>query len=394
MILIKSLNGDLFTIDYNIENPPTISFIREHLRKMIDYPRNEMIRLFSNDNELKDQDEDEIKDDTELMMMIDFEKQMKSNECKKVEMHIKKYLGTDSFYLLKTLIKDTCSLIAGGSIICSYCGLGINDLDIYVHYSKSKFFIETLGTMGFFFDTFKWNLRGPYDQSFFYKNKILSRFRMILRRRVERKKMPKIDIMIIPDDHPLEHVVTNFDLSFCEMWWDGTHLYASDPYGVRNKEGILKPDYREAFFSDLNPFIFKRIQKYKNREFKIDLGRELVLEPVKKEKNIVNGEEWAIGHFLKQISMMLMYVCRYQKIHIIYHTLYPQEMTYQELVKKWGNEELIQKCSAFVYSQFSLFIEQKYRDFYKNTFSGVDGQDKKVYTIEEIREMVTKFFNI
>lgn len=375
MLLIKSLNGDLFTIDWDQENPPTVPFIREHLRKTIDFPRNEYIRLFLGDSELTDADD--VKDENELMMMVDHEKKLKSHEKDIVELNLIKYLGENAFNIVKTLVKETCSLVAGGSIVCGIHNQAINDLDIYVHYSKSKEFMEKLKSSGFFFDTFKWNLQGPYDQSFFYKNKILARFNMLLRQRIRTKRrLPNIDILIIPDNHPIENVVTNFDLSFCETWWDGDHLYASDPYGVRNKEGVLKPDYQQSLFSELNSFIIKRIHKYNKRGFKIDVGRngndkDIVLMP-KLNRKVNTGERWAIYFFLKQISSLSLIPVRYQTIHTIYYTFYPQEMTYNALVEKWGNEDLVQKFSCYLYYELASHLNETYISSYKSTFPNCD----------------------
>ncbi len=56
----------------------------------------------------------------------------------------------------------------------------------------------------------------------------------------------QVDVIVVDDAVPLIDVVTNFDLSFCETWWDGSKVFATDPHGVRNKEGCLKPSYRSA----------------------------------------------------------------------------------------------------------------------------------------------------
>jgi len=41
---------------------------------------------------------------------------------------------------------------------------------------------------------------------------------------LEYKNFIPIDLMIISDDVKLVDVVTNFDLSFCEIWFDGQNV--------------------------------------------------------------------------------------------------------------------------------------------------------------------------
>ena len=49
--------------------------------------------------------------------------------------------------------------------------------------------------------------------------------------------------MIINDDVSVNSVVTNFDLSFCEIWFDGENVYSNDPESITTKTGYLKKDY-------------------------------------------------------------------------------------------------------------------------------------------------------
>lgn len=392
MIIIKSLNGDLFSIDYNKESPPTVSFIREHLRQLIEHPRNEYVHLFYNDDELKD--EDEVKDETDLLMLVDFEKKMKVSEKLKVESGLVKYIGENNFQILRNIVKESSALIAGGSILCSFHDGQINDLDIYVNYSKCMLLIESMKSIGFAFLSYKWNQAPAYDSSFFRKNKILTRFHMIMKSqfRLPMNRRQSIDIMVIPDHYPLENVVTNFDLSFCEIWWDGDHVYANDPYGVRNKEGILKPDYRHSFFTEMNSFIFKRINKYRKRGFMIDLGKrdEFIIHPSVAKNKVISSEDWSICFFLKQLCSISLIPNRYKSIHKIYFTFFPQEMTYNALVEKWGDETMIKKLSAYFYETLKTFLPENYLEFYKETFVGCNLLNNVYISLSEIQQDIEK----
>ena len=69
-------------------------------------------------------------------------------------------------------------------------------------------------------------------------------------------------------------VVSNFDLTFCEIWFDGKDVYANYKDDVLQKRGLLKDDYLELLFIDNNKFTKNRIEKYKNRGFEIYISKK------------------------------------------------------------------------------------------------------------------------
>ena len=76
------------------------------------------------------------------------------------------------------------------------------------------------------------------------KNNILARFRLS---NYDVSNLGRyIDLMIIPDDLLLTSVVQNFDLTFCEIWFDGEKVYATDIDGILNKSGTIRQEYKEA----------------------------------------------------------------------------------------------------------------------------------------------------
>ena len=123
------------------------------------------------------------------------------------------------------------AFIAGGAVLGAYTDDKINDLDIYIHASKAVAFVNTITSNNMYTISNRNNyLRPSYDQSFFRKNKILGRFSFIqewdtsIKTRSqaidERDILPDIDIMIIPDETPILNVITNFELTFSEIWYD------------------------------------------------------------------------------------------------------------------------------------------------------------------------------
>ena len=237
-----------------------------------------------------------------------------------------------------TLIKNE-ALLAGGSVLSVFSDLPINDLDIYVNEKNAMTIYKDLLDIGYY-KVENLCLAPPYDQSFFKKNHILSRFRLLIDNYIP------IDLMIIKDEIKLVSVVTNFDLSFCEIWFDGQNVYAVDPEGIKNKEGRLKPEYNEALFKYFNKFIINRIKKYGERGFKISYSspfstcRFLYKAEEVKDITIPNGtkvlnettnkyvypEEWAVKFILKKF-----YTINCKKNFDIYYHFTLKEFTWQNL---------------------------------------------------------------
>ena len=191
------------------------------------------------------------------------------------------------------------ALVAGGSVLAPYIDGYIHDIDIYIHASKADGFYQILKTKlgyGFIEDT-KNYIAPAYDESFFRKNNILARFLLVSldqHSSIVDQFYPNIDIMIIPDDITLKSVVTNFDLTFCEIWYDGKTVSAVDPAGILAKTGMLKKDYVENLLVYLNHFTIKRVEKYVIKGFTISYDLEPGYTFKKKSRNVLSPEEWVV----------------------------------------------------------------------------------------------------
>ena len=204
-------------------------------------------------------------------------------------------------------IKNNQSLVAGGSVLRAYCVYGGNrasreeaDIDIYVNMSKAHSLYINLRDIGYSLSS-KFNMAPAYDQSFFMKNNILARFRL------SNYDVPNfgryIDLMIIPDDISLTSVVQNFDLTFCEIWFDGENVYATNIDDVLNKRGTIRQEYKEALLENFNKFIIKRIKKYTARGFLIKYeceGEKTVRFPIK-SLSPGNIERWVVTLLYKHL---------------------------------------------------------------------------------------------
>ena len=197
------------------------------------------------------------------------------------------------------------AIIAGGAVLVAYNqdSMHINDVDIYIHASKALNFVDVLDKSILNYRVGYRNYIAPaYDQSFFRRNNILARFTLFQRYEWDNRsesrqpRVPDIDIIIIPDTIPILSVVKNFDLTFCEIWYDAAtaKVSAVDPAGILAKTGMLKKDYVENMLVYLNKFTIKRVEKYVRKGFTIsyDCDRSYTFE--KKSKNVSTPEEWVI----------------------------------------------------------------------------------------------------
>ncbi|NDE13732.1 hypothetical protein EBZ80_02260 [bacterium] len=162
------------------------------------------------------------------------------------------------------MIKKHRCLMAGGSVLSAYTNFPLDDLDLYVHPTRCEDLLDDLKRVQYRFCAI--HLAPPYDQSFFRKNGILARFRLV------KPNSPPIDVMMVAEDRTLKDVVRNFDLSFCEIWFDGDRVHAEHPTHVLHRSGILERNYLRSLLVDHNTFILKRIAKYRNRGFSIGVA--------------------------------------------------------------------------------------------------------------------------
>jgi len=225
--------------------------------------------------------------------------------------HMYNYFG-DYWDVLNMHLVEAEAVIAGGSVLSAYSDDSVNDIDVYIYASKAIKFVNMLTYKKY--RLIKTHLRSSYDQSFFRKNNILARFLLqqdfpnvlpigitidTTRREAIEKRVifPDIDIMIIPDppNGLILDVVTNFDLTFCEIWYDGMNVNAQDPKGIMSKTGVLKKDYVDELLVSLNNFTLRRVQKYINKGYSITYECQRRINTFeKKAKNVVSPEEWIV----------------------------------------------------------------------------------------------------
>ena len=185
-------------------------------------------------------------------------------------------IGAERLTILNGLLQECGGVIAGGSILKSVVAWNPepldaaridtpNDMDIYVPIRTLSRFIDRMFTSEdpmFATGYYTAITASRYCTSFLRKNGI---------RRVYTFKLPEnttIDIMSVRNRRTPQQVVTNFDLTFCQVWYDGDKVYTTHLDDIRSKRGSLQEDYIQNL-RDANMFIRKRIKKYISRGFTV-----------------------------------------------------------------------------------------------------------------------------
>ena len=192
--------------------------------------------------------------------------------------------GADKMARVDALLLETGAIIAGGSILRAVSpwnadvpGLRgnrprpspeVNDLDIYVPVRMTPRLIDGLYTgREALLESRKYKVlpASSYCESFLRKNGIRR-----VHTFVNGVGETPTDIMSVRHRRSVQQVVTNFDLTICQIWYDGAHVYASHPQDIRDKRATLQSDYVVALMRG-NPYIRKRLDKYMKRGFSISV---------------------------------------------------------------------------------------------------------------------------
>jgi hypothetical protein len=167
------------------------------------------------------------------------------------------------------LLQETGALIAGGGVLASISPTHhySRDLDIYIHCRKLPTLLTAVREKYYETSIFK---ASEYCQSFLRKNGI---------RFVQSFGGPnELDIMSVRHKRSPLQVVQNFDLTICQIWYDGRDVYATHPEDIQNMTTTLQGDYVRVLLQG-NRFLRKRMQKYNARGYEIKIGSGVVIPP-------------------------------------------------------------------------------------------------------------------
>ena len=167
------------------------------------------------------------------------------------------------------LLRNTGSVLSGGFVLNAIVNyeknLDFMDMDIYVPCENVPLFLITIVTQKVYppnVHTYGFQNSSLYCRSFLRKNGIRRVHTFFEYRGV-------MDIMSLRKSTTPVKVCSNFDLTMCQVWFDGTTVFATHPDHIREKRGYLQNDYINTFIEG-NQFLRRRLTKYKNRGFTIE----------------------------------------------------------------------------------------------------------------------------
>lgn len=374
-IYIKKLTGEIESLEFSQEIV-TVSLIKIRL-----YTRGYITRLFKYNEDNEEDEKDEKKDkkeekelsdnafvkDGDILCLFKEREEFLPHENKSYEGRLKYNLH--DFEKFRQIIINNEAIIAGGSVLSIFGRFPMKDLDIYVNYSNAQKLLKELYIFGFSPQSFH---KAPaYDDSFFRKNNIMARFYTSYDKSqfgiIGPNRILDADIMVIPDHIPLENVVTNFDLTFCQVWWDGNKIQSFDMEDIRTKKGSLNKDYVSSYLN-MNTFIINRIIKYRNRGFDIKIDISDVSENIVRNiKKTADPERWSVSKIIDYVKDDFR---GYE--YYFFFDVFPKEINLMGLYEKMDKDVIdafVIRCFYEIYDN----IPDNYRAYFKSTFPTVIG---------------------
>lgn len=320
-MLVKYLDGSIDQFDESY----TLDMIRDHIQRE-KCGRNQIVHI-TNSHEDKT-------DENILYAVITPETELTKDEQTKIYDAWVRRTSQEWLERFRQTLIDHQAVVAGGSLLSALTGETVHDFDVYIHHRNALSFTKAIRASLHMQPMWKntYTVGTAYDKSFFRQNHILVRIPFF-------KNKIVIDVIIVENDIPLEQVVSNFDLTFCETWWDGRTVFANDPHGLRHREGWLKPAYHKRLFEEFNKFTINRIQKYRRRGWKVSFeAYELYGSSVEDVKVNVDEdqeqEEACVRMFIRYAYSLVMIRRHNQPLRYAFAMCStPARFTYEELAK-------------------------------------------------------------
>lgn len=220
---------------------------------------------------------------------------------------------------INDLLKTNGALISGGFLLEAIGSFGpvtpffkSKDIDMYVPSKNLSNFNKRMSKL-FQATSFEQYNASSYCLSFLRKNGIrcVQTYKREAGDIVVGIITQGMDIMGVRLGKSPLNVVQNFDLTFCQIWYDGEMVYATHPQHIKDKKGFLQHDYIDSLISG-NSFIKKRIQKYKIRGFQISVES---MNNIPLEKFVCKPIQRDEEYYKKWVSRALFYTIMYNGIY-------------------------------------------------------------------------------
>ena len=166
------------------------------------------------------------------------------------------------------------------------------DMDVYVPHASVEPFRTEMGKL------FLGRIPTPADYSqinasggptsFFTKNGIVS-VRKHHRGAKAENTYEEMDIVEANDTTSPINIIKNFDLTFCENWYDGKNVWLTHADHVEKKHGFLENHYLELLYIN-KPQTIGRIKKYAGRGFRVSIHNPITKKPEEITDKILAGQ--------------------------------------------------------------------------------------------------------
>ena len=197
---------------------------------------------------------------------------------------------------IKSLLQTHNAKISGGFLLKAMGkfegGAPSYDMDVYVPHVSVEPFRTEMGKL------FLGHQPTPADYSqinassgptsFFTKNGIVS-VRKHHRGIEGTPTYEEMDIVEANDSTSPIKIIKNFDLTFCENWYDGKNVWLTHADHVEKKHGFLENHYLELLYINKAQTI-GRIKKYAGRGFRVSIVNPITKKPEEITDKILAGQ--------------------------------------------------------------------------------------------------------
>jgi hypothetical protein len=166
-------------------------------------------------------------------------------------------------------LQENGGVIAGGSVLAALTGADFsNDMDLYAPCRNLRNIMAIFNDPNEIIKKYK---ASEYCNSFLRKNSIRTVLTYFLEHGEDADSNITIDIMGVRHRRNVLDVVQNFDLTFCQVWYDGENVWTTHPQHIQERKGFLQGEYVITFLGG-NRFLRKRLMKYAERGFTIKIA--------------------------------------------------------------------------------------------------------------------------
>lgn len=213
---------------------------------------------------------------------------------------------------LRSLLVKSEAVIAGGFVLGSIRDTlsETSDVDIYVNETNCQELIRFLGFHG---EILSPQVCGTYGDSFFGMNGILARIAFVINKR-------QFDVIIVREEKEVKDVVSNFDFTFCEVWFDGEKVDGTNINDAIKGVGSMRAGYVKLLLAG-NRQTKARLNKY------IEKGFDISINPSKSELADAHDKRNSCRSMPPNVSAALMLLRRLAAIDRIIFVRHPDLFT-------------------------------------------------------------------